>query len=409
MTEGASSTEAFDAPASDLCDTSKALRPGPSETMTDASDDPVLRALEPWLGRGALLAVSGGPDSSALMHAAAALGVPVRVATVDHGLRPESRAEAEAVGRSARALGLPHRILAWTGAKPGTGLQAAARAARYRLLAAHAAASGDAHILTGHTRDDQAETVLMRLAAGSGLAGLAGMRAERNLAPGIVLGRPFLHLPKATLVAWCDARGIPVLRDPGNAGPRFARGRLRDAWPALEREGLSAARLARLAERAARDEAALRSAAERALATALRPGTGQGATLRLDGALLAALPEAVALRCVDLALSRAGAAARRLDRLEALVLESLLPALRRKAPIRRTLAGILIASDAAATVSLAPAPPRRHPQDAALAAGDRRLLGKGGPPAYIDEVCTDGPAEPGDASIRGPHTPGIDR
>ncbi|QGY01375.1 tRNA lysidine(34) synthetase TilS [Methylobacterium mesophilicum SR1.6/6] len=380
--------------------------------------DPLRDAIAPWLersarhGRAVLLAVSGGPDSSALMHAAAALahpGTSLRVATVDHGLRPTSGDEVEGVARAADRLGLPHTTLRWTGPKPGSGLQDAAREARYALLSSQAAAIGAGLVLTGHTRDDQAETVLMRLAAGSGLAGLAGMRAERNLAPEIVLGRPFLHLPKATLVAWCEARGIPVLRDPTNADPRFARGRLRDAWPALEREGLSAARLARLAERAARDEAALRSAAERALATALRPGTEQGATLRLDGARLAALPEAVALRCVDLALSRAGAAPRRLDRLEALVLESLLPALRRNAPIRRTLAGILIASDAAATVSLAPAPPRRHPQDAALAAGDPRLLGKGGPPAYIGEVCTDGPAEPGDASIRGPHTPGIDR
>jgi tRNA(Ile)-lysidine synthase len=368
--------------------------------MTDASDDPVLRALEPWLGQGALLAVSGGPDSSALMHAAAALGAIVRVATVDHGLRPDSRAEAEEVGRSAQALGLPHTILAWTGAKPGTGLQEAARAARYRLLAAHAAATGVARILTGHTQDDQAETVLLRLAAGSGPAGLAGMRAERALAPGILLGRPFLHLPKATLVAWCEARGIATVRDPSNADPRFARGRLRDAWPALAREGLTPARLARLAERAARDEAALGQAAERALAAALLPEAGRG-TFRLDGGVLAGLPEAVALRCVDRALSRAGAAPRRLERLEALVLESLLPALRRRAPVRRTLAGILVASDARGRVTLAPAPPRRRPQDASLAAGDSRLLGKGGPPAYIGPVCTDGPAELNNASVPG--------
>ncbi len=264
-------------------------------------------------------------------------------------------------------------------------------------------------MLTGHTRDDQAETVLMRLAAGSGTAGLAGMRAERVLAPGIVLGRPFLHLPKAILTAWCEARGIPYLRDPSNADPRFARGRLRAAWPALEREGLTPARLARLAERAARDEAALAAAAEHALEAALLPGPGRGGGLRLDGGALAALPDAVALRCVDRALARAGAAPRRLERLEALVIESLLPALRTGRPIRRTLAGMLVATDAAARVSFAPAPPRRQPADARLAAGGRRLLGKAGPPAYIGEVCTDGPDEPSDASVRGSHTPGIDR
>jgi tRNA(Ile)-lysidine synthase len=232
--------------------------------LSGPGDDPVLGALGPWLdrsargGRGVLLAVSGGPDSTALMHAAAALreasGASVAVATVDHGLRPGSDAEAADVGRAARTLGLPHTRLPWAGPKPGTGLQEAARDVRYALLSAHAAAIGAGLVLTGHTRDDQAETVLMRLAAGSGLAGLAGMRAERALAPGLVLGRPFLHLPKAILVAWCEARGLAYLRDPSNADPRFARGRLRDAWPVLEREGLTPARLARLAERAARDE-----------------------------------------------------------------------------------------------------------------------------------------------------------
>ncbi|ONF48079.1 tRNA(Ile)-lysidine synthetase [Methylobacterium radiotolerans] len=343
-----------------------------------------------------LLAVSGGPDSSALMHAAARLrdatGASLRVATVDHGLRPESGAEAEAVGRAARALGLPHAILTWAGAKPGTGLQDAARRARYALLAAHAEAAGAGLVLTGHTRDDQAETVLIRLAAGSGPAGLAGMRAERDLGPGLALGRPFLHLPKASLVAWCAARGVAYARDPANGDPRFARGRLRAAWPALEREGLTRARLARLAERAARDEAALRSAAEQALDKARRSGPETGAELRLDGRALAALPDAVALRCLDLALARAGAAPRRLERLETLVLESLLPALRRGEPVRRTLAGFLVSADAGGTVSLAPAPPRRHgPAGAALAAGSPDLLGKGEPPAYIGEVCTDGP------------------
>ncbi len=294
--------------------------------MTGSTDDPVLQALEPWLGGGVLLAVSGGPDSSALMHAAAALGARAGVATVDHGLRPEARPEAEGVAAAARALGLPHAILSWAGPKPAAGLQEAARAARYDLLAAEARRIGAGLVLTGHTRDDQAETVLMRLAAGSGPAGLAGMRAERVLAPGITLGRPFLALPKAALIAWCAARGIPYLRDPSNADPRFARGRLRGAWPILEREGLTPARLARLAERAARDEAALRIAAEQALDAARLPT--EGATLRLDGTRLAALPEAIALRCLDRALTEAGAAPRRLERLEALVLESLLPALR---------------------------------------------------------------------------------
>ncbi|WP_331289560.1 MULTISPECIES: hypothetical protein [Methylobacterium] len=110
----------------------------------------------------------------------------------------------------------------------------------------------------------------------------------------------------------------------------------------------------------------------------------------------------MALRCLDRALTRAGAAPRRLERLETLVLESLLPALRRREPVRRTLAGFLVSADAGGTVSLAPAPPRRHgPAGAALAAGGPELLGKGEPPAYIGEVCTDGPEEPRGVSVLG--------
>lgn len=376
------------------------------------SDDPVLSTLAPWLdpapAGGVLLAVSGGPDSTALMHAAASFrDAAIHVATVDHGLRPSSAAEAEGVARAAEALGLPHAILAWTGEKPETGLQDAARRARYALLAAHAEKIGAGLALTGHTRDDQAETVLLRLCAGSGPAGLAGMRPERALAPGIHLGRPFLGLPKAALVAWCAGRGIAYADDPSNADPRFARVRLRATWPALEREGLTHLRLSRLAERAARDEAALQTIAERALEAASLPGDE---VMRLDGAALVGLPEAVALRCLDHAFAQAGAAPRRLERIERLVLATLLPALRRGDAIRRTLAGFSIATDAAGIVTLAPAPPRRSAaRSADLAAGPPVLLGKGKTPAYIGSACTDGPETQSDASITGRHASGIDR
>src|SRR6185312_9081860 len=116
-----------------------------------------------------VLAVSGGPDSIALMWLAArwrrALkqGPRLIAVTVDHGLRPEAAREARDVKRLAGTLELPHRTLRWTGTKPNTGLPAAARAARYRLLAKAARSSGATHILTAHTRDDQAETLLMRM------------------------------------------------------------------------------------------------------------------------------------------------------------------------------------------------------------------------------------------------------
>src|SRR5206468_6597304 len=131
-----------------------------------------------------MLAVSGGPDSIALMWLAArwrrALkrGPRLIAVTVDHDLRPEAAREARDVKRLANELDLPHRTLRWRGAKPKTGLPAAARAARHRLLADAARGSGATHILTAHTRDDQAETLLMRMLRGSGIAGLAAMARQ---------------------------------------------------------------------------------------------------------------------------------------------------------------------------------------------------------------------------------------
>ncbi|MET0257425.1 MAG: tRNA lysidine(34) synthetase TilS [Methylobacterium sp.] len=331
--------------------------------------DRLARALAPYLlpvqapaGR-ILLAVSGGPDSTALLHAAARLGsaVSLAVATVDHGLRPEAAGEAEAVGQRARELGLSHTTLRWE-TRPRGGIQAAARAARYRLLAAHASEIGAHRVLTGHTADDQAETVLMRLIAGSGPTGLAGMRRERTLAEGIRLARPFLDLPKAELVAYCETHGLSFVTDPANADIRFARARLRALAPLLAGEGLTTERLTRLAERLARDETALSRAAAGLLDTSRRPSAA--GTLALDGPGLLAAPEALALRVLDLALeavqpASARAVPRRLERLERLVLDALLPALARGEPLRRTLRGVLVEAASDGTIRVVPAPPRR--------------------------------------------------
>ncbi|KQO77969.1 MAG: tRNA lysidine(34) synthetase TilS [Methylobacteriaceae bacterium] len=328
-------------------------------------DDRLARALAPFLeepARPALLAVSGGPDSTALMHAAARSGRDrFRVATVDHALRPGSADEARAVGRLATELGLIHTILTWDAPRHGSRVQASARGARYELLTDHAARIGAGLILTAHTLDDQAETVLMRLIAGSGPSGLAGMRDERPLAPGIRLVRPFLSLSKADLVAYCEMHRLPFLRDPSNTDERFTRARLRRLLPLLAEEGLNAARLARLAVRAGRDDAALRQQAKAVLAEITRTDEGG---LRLDGQRLHREPCAIVLRVVDAALDTVAPVheapvPKRLERLEALVLDALLPALAEGRALRRTLRGVLIEADGEGTIRLVAAPPRR--------------------------------------------------
>ena len=136
------------------------------------------------------------------------------VLTVDHRLRPESAAEAEAVAAPPRELGFRHATLVWEGPKPHTGVQAAARAARYRLMGEHARAHGLASLLTAHTLDDQAETLLMRLARGSGLDGLAGHGSRSRRLGGLRLVRPLLDVPKSRLLATLRQRAHPLDRGP---------------------------------------------------------------------------------------------------------------------------------------------------------------------------------------------------
>jgi tRNA(Ile)-lysidine synthase len=209
------------------------------------------------------LAVSGGADSLALMLLAErwrsqrAVGPALWVFTVDHGLRPTSAAEAGFVAATARRLGLQYRILHWDGPKPTTGVEEAAREARYRLLLQAAEEVGASDLLTAHHRDDQVETVLMRLGRGSGLGGLAAMRGERALGGGVTLRRPLLGVPKARLAATVAAAGLTPVEDESNADRRFARARLRSLTTDLTAAGVDAAGVARSAVRLARADDAL--------------------------------------------------------------------------------------------------------------------------------------------------------
>src|SRR5882672_5494403 len=230
----------------------------PNDDNSPISAQEAKRLFADWRGVPAIvLAVSGGPDSIALMWLAArwrralARGPRLIAVTVDHGLRSEAAREARDVKRLAHALDLPHRTVRWTGAKPKTGLPAAARAARYRLLAQAARASGATHILTAHTRDDQAETVMMRLLRGSGIGGLAAMARESER-DGVLLARPFLQVSKSQLVATLKKAKIGFADDPTNRDTNFTRPRLREIMPVLAVEGGDARNLARLASRLAR-------------------------------------------------------------------------------------------------------------------------------------------------------------
>ncbi|WP_456620256.1 MULTISPECIES: tRNA lysidine(34) synthetase TilS [unclassified Bradyrhizobium] len=322
-----------------------------------------------------VLAVSGGPDSVALMWLAArwqrslARGPRLVVVTVDHGLRPEAAREAREVKRQAAALGLMHRTLRWRGTKPRTGLPAAAREARYRLLARAARSAGASHVVTAHTCDDQAETLLMRLLRGSGIAGLSAM-ARLSERDGIVLARPLLDVPKSQLVATLKRAKLGFADDPTNRDTAFTRPRLRALLPQLAAEGGDARNLTRLAGRLARANAAvevLADGAERFLRLRDRGDAPHAPGARsFEAAAFAALPEEVRLRLLLRAINALGhEGPAELGKVEALMaaLDQAIAAGARapakgRPALKQTLAGALI-SLAGGRIHVVPAPARR--------------------------------------------------
>jgi tRNA(Ile)-lysidine synthase len=200
--------------------------------------------------RSVITAVSGGSDSTALlilaheylsMHAPAAKLFAI---TIDHGLRPQSASEADEVAQLCKRLGVQHITKRWRGVKPSTGVQAAAREARYDLLGESAAELGAGLVLTGHTRDDQHETVLMRRERGEG-PGLAGMApATLSLrddgASPVWFVRPLLDLSRAALRDGLSRRGIGWIDDPSNTNTDFERVRARRHLATLDEPSIAA-------------------------------------------------------------------------------------------------------------------------------------------------------------------------
>lgn len=314
--------------------------------------------------RKTLLAVSGGPDSTALLVLAAkwrarrGSGPELVAATIDHGLRAASRREAKAVATLAGTLGIPHRTLVWKGRKPITGVQEAAREARFALFCALAREIGADLLMTAHTRDDQAETVLHRMGRGSGLGGLAGIRRVHQR-DGLFIGRPFLDLPKARLVATLRQLRIPYASDPTNRDTKYLRARLRKLAPVLAREGIDAAHLALMAKRLGRANAALDRLAGEA-AFALRMDRETGRALEARGFFL--MPEELSIRMLREAIDAEGIEGpAELAKVEALY-DALVAAYRAGDEVKRTLAGAAVTLTEAALV-VAAAPPRKAASD----------------------------------------------
>jgi tRNA(Ile)-lysidine synthase len=207
--------------------------------------------------RHVALAVSGGSDSTALMCLARSWadshqpGLKLTILTVDHGLRPEAAGEAMRVQEWAASLGLSHHVLNWQGPKPETGLQARAREARYGLMAGWCRDNGAGMLLTGHTLDDQAETVLMRLERSLSPGSLSGIAAQGSW-DGLALLRPLLKARRAALRDYLTGIGQDWIEDASNDDRRFERVRVRQALTGLHGQNVTPERLAALAEASAR-------------------------------------------------------------------------------------------------------------------------------------------------------------
>lgn len=261
----------------------------------------LLAAGAPW---PAAVAVSGGGDSVALMHllagwAKATGREPPHVVTVDHRLRKSSAADARKVSSWAKRAGLKSQALHWKGRRPKAGIEAAAREARYRLMGEFIRGKNIPALYVGHTRDDQVETFLLRLIRGSGLDGLAAMRAFAPYPlPGfrdLCVVRPLLALERDAVRAHLRANGHAWLEDPMNEEDRFARVRLRQLLPQLEQAGLTRARIAAAAGHLTRAREALETVTAAVLARAVRRIEN---TVHLDGTALTAAPREVGLRAL---------------------------------------------------------------------------------------------------------------
>jgi tRNA(Ile)-lysidine synthase len=271
----------------------------------------------------AALAVSGGPDSMALLHLAALFAkgqeqeIELTVLTVDHGLRAAAADEAKMVEQAAKALGLDCYVLRPTDFDPQSRIQQSAREVRYQLMQQKMQELGLSQLFTAHHLDDQAETFFMRLARGSGLTGLGAM-GRNSVGFGLDIVRPFLDLPKSDLVGFAQIEGIQYVQDPSNDDEKFERVRWRQALNGLQRIGLQAKNIALSARRLRRADAALSRIVETAYGE--RFFIDPFGCVLFDHAVLVAEPAEISIRLLARALDDAGGAspAPELAKIEAL-------------------------------------------------------------------------------------------
>lgn len=255
------------------------------------------------------IAVSGGPDSAALMWLVRDWvqrtpdAPKLSVVTVDHGLRAAARGEAEQVAVWADEAGLAHHLLVCTDLATESRVQEKARDARYDTLRRWCRKNDAQAIVLAHTLDDQAETVVMRLARGSGVDGLTAMRGT-TMSEGIALCRPLLSVSKQRLIATLEENGHGWISDPSNQEERFERVRVRAAMPSLAAIGLTADMLAQTAERMARARDALDGMVDEAIARAVC--VSPAGFCAIDHEVLATLSDEIAMRLLERCLTAVG-------------------------------------------------------------------------------------------------------
>jgi tRNA(Ile)-lysidine synthase len=287
-----------------------------SDDTLEAAFARALKALGFCSDQISTVAVSGGSDSVALMHLLTGWSREMRapppvVLTVNHGLRADSRRDAIRVANWAEELGLKAAVLTWDGQKPAAGIEEHARNARYSLLGNWCTSRQISNLFVGHTRDDQVETFLLRLARGSGIDGLAAMAPRASLPlrqySSVQLLRPLLDFGRDTLRGYLRQRGIAWLEDPMNADHAHARVRIRQLVPAMAAAGLTAERVAVATKHIARARSALESGTLVFLQQHVVFNERSPEAL-LDASAFRQLPKELALRALSELLLRVGGA-----------------------------------------------------------------------------------------------------